>query len=160
MQINKPSLPLLLVIFTSAAFADNHGHGERAIQHLDDDGDGVISIEEFRTPNGRMLKRADMNCDGMITRDEIEQHHTARSAEMEQEQADRFVRRQERMDAHFAEMDSDGDGSITTDEARFAMFSRMDKNNDGYLSADEIKRPRHQPRHEGRHEQQYDHERE
>lgn len=40
-------------------------------QALDDDGDAMVTIEEFVEPYGRMVQRLDRNEDGAITRDDM-----------------------------------------------------------------------------------------
>ena len=42
-------------------------------QSLDDDGDAVVTTEEFIAPFGKVIRRLDRNDDGAITRDEFRQ---------------------------------------------------------------------------------------
>ena len=42
-------------------------------QSLDDDGDAVVTTEEFIAPFGQVIRRLDRNDDGEITRDEFRQ---------------------------------------------------------------------------------------
>lgn len=40
-------------------------------QALDDDGDAIVTVEEFVEPYGRVVDHVDQNDDGQITRDEL-----------------------------------------------------------------------------------------
>lgn len=139
----KLIIPIAMVLITSQALAQfdpekvgqrTHRHAERMLNHLDEDGDNLISIEEFKSPPGARFSRMELGEDG-ITLDELQR----RFEEKQQEHATRAERWQQKMLDHFTEMDTDGDGNVTPDEIKLARFNRMDKNNDGYISADEIK---------------------
>ena len=45
--------------------------------------------------------------------------------------------------------DSDGDGTVTQEEAQAAAFNRVDENQDGYLTGEELRKAK--PPHGGRH---------
>jgi EF-hand domain pair len=93
-----------------------------------------------------LMQKFDLNKDGKITKDEIERA-------MKQE-----------MDAHFASLDANHDGTVSADEfyqahaARMRehtdeMFKRLDKNGDGKLTPDEFAAagPMMMHHHEGMH---------
>lgn len=122
--------------------ANHKSHGkrfnpspERVIERLDDNGDGLVSLDEFEMPkreSGRHRWEAlDSNDDGELTRAEVQGHVN--------EQWQRFE-----------SMDSNNDDRVTRAEAQAALFSRLDSNKDGYLDASELKqmqderRERHQ----------------
>lgn len=107
--------------------------GKRMFKRIDSNGDGVITIDEFKLPKRRELE-VDLNDDGEITRAEMTEHATARSAEMLEHAAERFD-----------SMDLNGDDVVTAEEAKQAMFTRLDKDQDGVLTPEELKRPRHKP---------------
>ena len=153
MNIKLLIILISLAIFSGPTVAQKDRHGERLISHLDEDGDELISIEEFRAPEQRMLKHADLNEDGAVTLDELQQHMAEQAARRQEEHEARKSEMQRRMAKHFAELDTDGDGSVTAEEAKLAVFGRMDKNGDGFLAADEIKRPERGPR---RHRKEHD----
>ena len=119
---------------------------DRIMEHLDTDGDGLISQNEFQPPERRgMLNRLDTNDDGVVTLEEFE----AEQAKM----AARIAEKQSQMSRHFAAADADGDGMVTSEEARQAAFLRIDADADGYLSEEELisARPHGGPgRHGGR----------
>lgn len=88
---------------------------------LDDDQNGVLSLEEFHERAGKdNFRELDHNNDGVIARNEW--HNTSRS---------------------FEELDRNGDGTLNRDEfynreqVRVAVFYELDVNNDGRISRSE-----------------------
>ena len=135
----------LIASVSTYAFADR---GDRIIDRLDTDGDELISLEEFHPPGNRgnkLLERADLNGDGAVTLEEAQQAASERMSKHLKE-----------MEAKLAELDADGDGTVTTDEIRAHTFSRIDEDGDGFLSTNEFNRIK---RHERmrRHRQFRDH---
>lgn len=119
----------LIASVSTYAIADR---GDRIIDHLDTDGDDLISLEEFHPPGDRgnkLLERADLDGDGAVTLEEVQQAASTRMAEHLKE-----------MEAKLTELDADGDGTVTSDEIRAHAFSRIDENGDGFLSANEFNR--------------------
>lgn len=106
------------------------------VDALDTDGDGALSLDEFKLPPRAMgrFKGADADQNGELTLDEITREISA-SAE----------RKRERAMAMFAAADSDGDGVLTAFEQKMSAFSRMDSNGDGVLTEAEL-REAHQSR--------------
>ena len=118
------------------AMADGHGDhskgGERmknAVKQMDANGDGAISFDEFRIPEGHDAPemRMDANGDGEITRDEVSQAATQRTEEAL---------------THFDALDADGDGVVTQSERRRAAFDRMDGDGDGQITKSEFREAR------------------
>ncbi len=149
----KLVVPALVLGFSIHTFAANRG--EQMFEKMDTDGDKQISLEEFQPPKGgpgsRILENADLDGDGMVTLDEAHKAHADRMAEHRVKMEERNAERQEHMDEVFSEMDSSGDGAVTSEEVRSHIFSRMDKNEDGFLSPKEIKRAKkHMREREGR----------
>lgn len=125
------TLGLAFVLSLTAVSAS--AEGKRKFDRFDTNGDGVISFNEFEMPKHRGRK-ADLNEDGQVTREEVNEHAQARSQEM-----------LERASQHFSRMDLNGDDVVTPEEAKEAMFYRLDKDGDGYLSPKELKRPERRP---------------
>ncbi|MBQ74004.1 MAG: calmodulin [Gammaproteobacteria bacterium] len=140
--------PAIVLGFSIQTFAANRG--EQLFDKMDTDGDKQISLEEFQPPKGgpgsKMLESADLDEDGMVTLDEAHNAHADRIAEHQAKMAERIAGKKEQLDEMFSEMDSNGDGAVTSEEVRTHIFSRMDKNEDGFLSPKELKRAKNHRR--------------
>lgn len=135
----------ILMTLSGAAAADHPMRGDRVIERLDQNGDGLVSLEEFQPPGerrSRMMIMADTNQDGIVTMDEIMARHAERMAEAEA----RRQKRQARFAAFIKDLDSDNNGIVTEAEARVATFNRMDEDEDGFISADEFRPDMNGPR--------------
>ena len=146
--IAKITAVTLIISITSPALAGNKG--ARVVEHLDADGDGQISFEEFQPRNDRsskMLERADQDGDGALTLDEMEQARATKMAEKQIEMTERMAERSERMEENFIAMDTDGSGTVTSMEMRQHSFSKLDNNDDGYITADEFTEARRNKSH-------------
>ena len=131
---------MLIIGICSPALASKYA--ERAVNHLDTDGDGLISFEEFKPRNdraGRMLEDADFDGDGAVTQEEMQQAREERAAERKEDMEARMAEMAERMDQLFLEMDTDNSGSLTPEEVRQHMFNQIDQDQDRYISAEEFK---------------------
>jgi hypothetical protein len=129
-------------IFSIASPALAGKQGIKVVEHLDTDGDGQVSFEEFQPRNDRshrMLELADQDGDGALTLDEMEQARAAKMVEKQIEMAERMAAGAERMEQNFIAMDTDGSGTVTPMEMRQHSFNKLDKNEDGYITADEFK---------------------
>lgn len=130
---------MALCLGTSVAYAEHPG----GILQLDSDGDGVVSREEFRPPERRrgpgLFERADLDGDGSVTRDEVGLAIDEGAEE-----------RQERMRTHmlrmFDEMDENGNGVVTEEEARDHAFARVDADGDGFVTEAEAEALREERR--------------
>ena len=104
------------------------------VERLDQDGDGLVSRDEFfaddHVPAMRMLARADADGDGAVTRAELEAT-VDDIAEERRERAERHVVRR------FEELDEDGDGMIMRADVLEQAFYRLDSNGDGFIGEDE-----------------------
>lgn len=122
----------LITAIAAPALAQRAG----PIERLDTDDDGFISRAEFDMPNHRRAERADVNGDGAITVEEISQQQDKAEARMQEKAAAARERAAER----FANMDVDGDGAVTQDEAEDFAFSKVDADGDGYISQEEMRK--------------------
>lgn len=118
--------------FTSTGMAQAGG----GIFMLDADGDGRVTREEFRPPKERrgsgLFGRADHDGDGQVTREELESAISATSAERSERMRDHMLQM-------FEEMDADGSGTVTLEEATDHAFARIDTDGDGAVSQEEAK---------------------
>ena len=101
----------------------------KAFKQMDANGDGMISFDEFRPPEGRDTPemRMDSDGDGILSRDEVSAAATARTEEAL---------------AHFDRLDADGNGVVTQSERRRNTFNRMDSDGDGLITKRELKEAR------------------
>lgn len=128
-QLTAILMAATLGLAAASSVAD--GKGQRMFDRADADGDGFLSIDEFKL-QGPPEPRADPDGDGQITRAEFNDHASARGEDMLDQANERF-----------SNMDLNGDDIVTRDEAREAAFNRLDQDQNGYLSPEEMKRPRH-----------------
>ncbi|MEO0435643.1 MAG: EF-hand domain-containing protein [Pseudomonadota bacterium] len=102
------------------------------IARLDQDGDGLVSRDEFGTPvqrrGPRMFERSDLDGDGSVTFEEMQASVAERANEKASFAEERFL-----------EMDQNGDQVLTLDEVLNHGFNRADSNGDGYISEDEAR---------------------
>jgi Ca2+-binding EF-hand superfamily protein len=114
------------------------------LERLDQDGDGLISLEEFnagdRVPGMRMLDRADADGDGAVTREELQ-------ASIDLAAEERRERIEQHMEQRFDALDEDGDGMIMRTELLEQAFSSLDANGDGFISEAEAQQARDRRRH-------------
>ena len=135
----------LILLATGAALAFGKPV-DRMMDKLDSDGDGMISAEEFQPPRHRgMIEHMDVNNDGAVTMEEIDQQMADRQTKM----VDRQVEETARIHTFFNDADTDGNGAVTQKEAQAAAFKRVDENGDGYLTEEELRNAK--PPHGGRH---------
>ena len=144
--MKKVTKTLALILLTGGAMTASGKPADRMIDKLDSDGDGMISAEEFQPPRDRgMMERMDVNNDGAVTMEEINQQLADHQLKMSERQVEMTARVQE----SFSDADIDGDGSVTREEAQAAAFKRIDENGDGYLTEEELRNAK--PPHGGRH---------
>jgi Ca2+-binding EF-hand superfamily protein len=132
---------LTLTGLSLSSFAEESQFQQRMLERMDDNEDGVISMEEFQPPMEGRMSHADTDGDGAVTLAELNQHRAERMADKEAQRVDRQTEAATKMAERFQAMDSDGSGSVTPEEARLAAFNHMDRNQDGNLSVEELHRP-------------------
>ena len=128
----------LIAVMTAPVHADEEGK-KSAKGKLDTDGDGKISLEEFKFRDKGILKKMDADGDGTVTASELAESHAAMEAKVQEGVTKRMNRMKEQSEKKFAEMDSNDDGSVTADELKAHAFSQLDKDNDGFLSRKELR---------------------
>lgn len=120
---------------------------EAVIERFDSNGDGMLSLDEFREPPGAgdRFAKADADGDGAVSLDEIR-------ARIDDGADRRLAKAEER----FAQSDTDGDGRVTAAERKAALFAELDADGDGLLAADEMSRSRDRREARGRRRQNQD----
>ena len=123
--------------------------GNMMLKHHDADGDGTITLQEFKAGGDEMFARLDADGDGRLSADELAAAHSWRHpgrGERGNEAPRDGKPAGQRGQRGFQRMDADGDGFVGReefDEARMARFSRLDANGNGVIDADEL------PQHKG-----------
>jgi Ca2+-binding EF-hand superfamily protein len=146
----KTSLCVIALAATVAvsAFAGGGSHGDapRDTMRADKDGDGRVSRAEAlsaaEAQTSEWFDKLDLNKDGFVTQEEIQQSRDTRRGQMK-----------EMFDERFTEADVNKDGQLSLDEVQQNMprladrFSMLDKDKNGMLSRDELQRggPSRQP---------------
>ncbi len=129
------SAPSVLANHHENGASDETRHqGGPSFAQWDVDQDGKISFEEFSNrarPEREGLEQFDGNNDGVLERAELEDHL-----------ANRHQEASERAHKRFEDLDQDGDGSVTREEAQRAAFKRLDQDEDGFISDDELRKGR------------------
>lgn len=97
---------------------------EAAFAKMDANRDGTLNEADRAARKAAMFERLDANKDGQITKAEMTAAHSARQAKWEGRERKRDAKRPamtdaqkaERRDAHFAKIDTDGNGAISRAE--------------------------------------------
>ena len=162
MQKSRLALSLGLLSFALAVYgADDSGPGQRSIETLDTDGDGVVSFLEFQEAGTEQLTNLDTDQNGVLTIDEFlngrpgpgfgsrrnrsgdDQPDREFDEEQQAQRQERMAQMQEMMTQRaterFQEMDADGDEIVTIEEFQEANFVQLDRDNDGVLTAQELR---------------------
>ncbi|MEM1142100.1 MAG: EF-hand domain-containing protein [Pseudomonadota bacterium] len=128
MKYTVTATTAFLLVMSGIAIAQPGG----GILRMDQDGDGLVSREEFALPEKRrgprMFERADLNSDGSVTFEELQ-------SSLEEGAAKRSTFANER----FGEMDADGNQVLTLDEVLDHGFNQADANGDGFISEEEAR---------------------
>ncbi|MCH7911349.1 MAG: EF-hand domain-containing protein [Candidatus Hydrogenedentes bacterium] len=126
--------------------SEGRGRGSRGFEHVDTNGDGLVSYEEVNAvrhmPQER-FDRMDEDGDGFLSREELRRDHRRGGEGRHGDPARRFEK-----------ADANGDGELSFDEFSAVaprmnehIFSRIDANGDGVVTLQEM--VQHRPPHEG-----------
>ena len=115
------------VFVVNSVLAKPHSDlGKAGMEHIDSNGDGKLSLEEFQNKNLGPFYRLDEDGDGLIYWHELQAH---------------YMKVKEKMRKKFDRADANGDGLVSGDEivaAQTREFNRMDRNGDNSLSRREF----------------------
>ncbi len=132
------SSAVVLSLTMGTAIAETN-KANRFLDQFDVNQDGSISGEEVQSVLDKKFTAADTNTDGLLTQEEITVAHE--------------LEHKERAAKHFAELDTDGNGSLSLEEFQAGkppaehgdrsegMLSRLDLDGDGMLSSIEMNSP-------------------
>lgn len=154
------ALAVATVALTGAAQAQMGKPGAHFIEMWDQDGDGVVTLEEAQARRGDLFTTFDADGDGALVSDELaamDAMRTEEQADMREEMDDMSGKGmgkgmgqgmgQSMMGAGGGMMqealDADGDGKISRDEfvgGSAEWFAMMDRNGDGKLTEDDFGR--------------------
>jgi len=132
----------------------SHAHPSERIKDvfnaMDTNGDGNISFPEFQDNGKNPIERFDANGDNLVSLGEFLnggqkgiRRGPGRISEgrpgLNKDNAGEFATKiKERALTKFEELDSDGDGLLSSSEVKDTTVERLDSDGDGYLSADEV----------------------
>ena len=139
------ALLLLGMSVSASAWHKSGDHGSKRFERLDQDGDGLLTLEEFESRG--ILARMAEDTDGALTLEEAQAKVEARHKAKREWMAEHHQMMTERLAERFAAADVDADGSLTPEEIRQAAFARLDSNGDGYIDAEEAKAARKEMQH-------------
>ena len=132
------TLTLLLILFSGSILAMGGKDKRNMLKALDSNGDKAISFEEFKAAPNKRFESKDLNNDGVLTLDEIQQHQADREAERQARVSERSQKAGER----FNSLDANSDGTVTLEEAQQGMFNRLDADGNGLITREEAKEAR------------------
>lgn len=130
-------------------------------ERMDRNEDGKVTLSETQSHAAARFDSMDLNMDGFLTKEELEEAHQARKQKMQEKRADKsekpnkegrpeltdeqkaehHKKRSQRKEKMFERSDKDGDGKISREEflAQGSQhFSKMDTNGDGVVTKEEL----------------------
>jgi hypothetical protein len=148
--LSTSALGLAALLAGSALAGDApRSDAPRDAMHADTDGDGRVSRAEATSSgaerSGERFDKLDLDKDGYLTHEELQQARETRRGEM-----------RAKMGEHFKQADANSDGQLSLDEVQAKMprlaerFNTLDTDKNGLLSKDELRhgrpgRPEPQP---------------
>jgi hypothetical protein len=136
---------LVAVISSAVRFAGAQSAAPFQAESLDDNGDGVVTTEEFEAAMLGRWASNDLNQDGKVTLEELKPRLVETRGSKSELRAPAGAKRS-RTGPAASNMpgDSDGDGAVSEAEALVVaqdLATRIDANADGILSPDELGAP-------------------
>ncbi|MEO0412970.1 MAG: EF-hand domain-containing protein [Pseudomonadota bacterium] len=130
-----------------AASGDREARFERMMTHLDTDQSGAVSFEEFAKSGDERFARMDVDEDGLVTPEEREAAKAAAMEEREDRGGKKGKRSRKRGgkglgEARLDRVDTDQDGNISLAEHNAAQqqhFASLDADGSGAVTSEEFK---------------------
>lgn len=139
-------LPLALFLAAMPAFAQQGQPGAHFVENWDLNADGAVTVAEAATRRGDVFLSFDYNEDGFLDAEEYVTFDEARANDMENQQGHGFGAAKRAADGMLRERnDTDGDGKVSRDEFltnATAWIAEMDSDGDGVVTTADFGRGR------------------
>lgn len=131
-----------LLLAGGAGLYAQEGGPRGPMAKFDSDSNGTITLAEAKAGVAKMFAGADVDKDGRVTAAEMSAFHGRKGGHHRDSHGGRYAPGHDGRPGGPLHFDSDGDGAVTLAEAQSGIdrhFAEIDSNRDGSLSADEIR---------------------